>query len=65
MARFRSKSCPPAATLVAGGAGEAREFIAGERELPAVRADTAAGECGVKDQVSTRSPLKSPIGPVG
>ncbi len=25
-------------------------------ELPKVRTDTAAGKCGVKDQVSTRSP---------
>ncbi len=27
--------------------------------LPRVRTDTAAGKCGVKDQVSTRSPFSS------
>jgi hypothetical protein len=26
--------------------------------LPMIRTDTAAGKCGVKDQVSTRSPLE-------
>ena len=65
MARFRSKSCPGAFNVIAEGAGEVCENIAGERELPAVRTDTAAGQCGVKDQVSTRSPavlLRRPVG---
>jgi hypothetical protein len=32
------------------------EFIAGEPRAAGVRTDTAAGKCGVKDQVSARSP---------
>ncbi|HVA53644.1 MAG TPA: hypothetical protein VNF05_09055 [Acidimicrobiales bacterium] len=65
MARFRSKSCPAAIIVIAKGAGEVCENTAGERELPGVRTDTAAGRCGVKDQVSTRSPLEVPVRPVG
>jgi hypothetical protein len=61
MARFRSKSCPGAIIVVAKGAGEVCESIAGERKLPEVRTDIAAGKCGVKDQVSTRSPLEETV----
>jgi len=60
MARFRSKSCPDAIKLIVEGAGEVCEIIAGERKLPEVRTDTAAGRCGVKDQVSTRSSTEVP-----
>jgi hypothetical protein len=65
MARFRSKSCPDVINAVTEGAGEVCGSIPGERELPGVRTDIAAGKCGVKDQVSTRSPLEVPCGPVG
>jgi hypothetical protein len=65
MARFRSKSCPGAFIVNAEGAGEVCEIIVGERELPRVRTDTAAGQCGVKDQVSTRSPVAKHVRPVG
>ncbi|MCU1363728.1 MAG: hypothetical protein JWM55_1556 [Acidimicrobiaceae bacterium] len=65
MARFRSKSCPDVINAVTEGAGEVCGSIPGERELPGVRTDTAAGRCGVKDQVSTRSPFLVPWGPVG
>jgi hypothetical protein len=34
MARFRSKSCPEATTLVVEGAGEECGYAAGERKLP-------------------------------
>ncbi len=57
MARFRSKSCPLLIIVVSEGAGEVCENTPRERKLPGVRTDTAAGECGVKDQVSARSPL--------
>ena len=57
MARFRSKSCPGAINVIAEGAGEVCEVTPGERELLGVRTDIAAGKCGVKDQVSTRSPV--------
>jgi len=65
MARFRSKSCPGAIIVVVKGVGEVCENTVGERKLPGVRTDTAAGKCGVKDQVSTRSPLVVPVRPVG
>jgi len=56
MARFRSKSCLVVARVVAPRAGEVCEFLAGEPRAAGGRTDTAAGKCGVKDQVSTRSP---------
>ncbi len=65
MARFRSKSCPGVTIVVSEGVGEVCENTSGERKLPEVRTDTAAGECGVKDQVSARSPLEVTFGPVG
>jgi len=65
MARFRSKSCPGAFNVIAEGAGEVCEITVGERKLPTVRTDTAAGQCGVKDQVSTRSPAVVQDRPVG
>jgi hypothetical protein len=65
MARFRSKSCPDVTNAVIEGAGEVCGSTPGERKLPGVRTDTAAGKCGVKDQVSTRSPLEVAVGPVG
>ncbi len=57
MARFRSKPCPGLTIVANPGAGEVCENTLGERELPRVRTDTAAGKCGVKDQVSIRNPL--------
>ena len=65
MARFRSKPCPDVIIAVIEGAGEVCDSTSGERKLPEVRTDTAAGKCGVKDQVSTRSPLEVLCGPVG
>ena len=56
MARFRSKSCLVTIKAVVARAGEVCEFIAGEPRAAGVRTDTAAGKCGVKDQVSARSP---------
>ncbi|MFY9783492.1 MAG: hypothetical protein WAK12_08185 [Acidimicrobiales bacterium] len=60
MARFRSKSCPEVINAIIEGAGEVCGITLGERKLPGVRTDTAAGKCGVKDQVSARSSLEVP-----
>jgi hypothetical protein len=51
--------------VIAEGAGEVCDITVGERKLPTVRTDTAAGQCGVKDQVSTRSPAVVQDRPVG
>ena len=65
MARFRSKSCLTKIKVVFVRAGEVCGEVTGEVFLPGTRADTAAGKCGVKDQVSTRSPDAVLLRPVG
>ncbi len=59
MARFRSKSCPDVITRSSREPVKCAIPLQESGKLPEVRTDTAAGKCGVKDQVSTRSPLNS------